>query len=221
MQMCVKYSLVLAVHQKKIADNMLVCLDCPAIIKTPEQYKKKVESLNESRLKTSGTYLGHKIEFLSSPSETTSSKRVKVNTPKKMIAFAPRKIISNTEKQKRTLKGSKKLASSYLVSSRYNRLFSLLLRTSTAAKTAFYSQVKTIVRQEVSTLAFLRLNHLGLTLSTDAVRSAVDRLRMTNDKELIAHKNRISTYINDQAGPRRRLFTDDEGKTLVDKIYKN
>ncbi|VDI72279.1 Hypothetical predicted protein [Mytilus galloprovincialis] len=69
-----------------------------------------------------------------------------------MIAFSPRKIISNTEKQKKTLKGSKKLASSYLVSSRYNILFSLLLRTSTAAKKAFYSQVKTIVRQEVSTL---------------------------------------------------------------------
>ncbi|CAG2213061.1 unnamed protein product [Mytilus edulis] len=155
---------------EKLADNMLVCLECTQLLSKHQSNKKKVESLNELRLKTSGTYLGHKIEFLSSPTETTSSKRVKVNTPKKMIAFAPRKIISNTEKQKK---------------------------------------------------AFLRLNHLGLTLSTDAVRSAVDRLRMTYDKELIAHKNRISTYINDQAGPRRRLFTDDEGKTLVDNIYKN
>ncbi|VDI38279.1 Hypothetical predicted protein [Mytilus galloprovincialis] len=306
---------------EKLSDNMLVCLDCAQLLsKHQSNKKKKGESLSELKLKTSGTYIGHKIEFLSSP-ETTSSKRIKVNTPRKMIAFSPRKMILNTQKQKKTLKGSKKLASSYLVSSRYNRLFSLLLKTSTAAKKAFYSQVKTIVRQEVSALvrpssksvwrssskhgidsimqfswdkvleetkllcpvlysslssaiakqddltkrigerhislkpnlgcvigqivfaqkpttmkflqeitgvqlwlsgtareAFVRLNHLGLTLSTDAVRSAVDRLRMTYDKELIAHKNRISTYINDQAGPKRRLFTDDEGDVIEDDV---
>ncbi|VDI72280.1 Hypothetical predicted protein [Mytilus galloprovincialis] len=69
--------------------------------------------------------------------------------------------------------------------------------------------------------AFLRLNHVGLTLSTDAVRSEVDRLRMAYDKELISHKNRTGTYINDQAGPRRRLLTDDEVRSLLKVAHSN
>ena len=57
------------------------------------------------------------------------------------------------------------------MSSRYNRLFSLLLRTSTAAKKAFYSQVKTIVRQEVSTLVRPSSKSVWKLTSTEGIDS--------------------------------------------------
>ena len=58
--------------------------------------------------------------------------------------------------------------------------------------------------------AFIRLNHLGLTLSTDAVRSSVDKLRTSYDKELMDMKEKMNDVINQRARmPRRRLFNNE------------
>lgn len=48
----------------------------------------------------------------------------------------------------------------------------------------------------------MRLNHLGLTLGNDAVRSTVDNFRKSFDQQLVVHQERLTNEIP----TRRRLF---------------
>ncbi|CAC5401424.1 unnamed protein product [Mytilus coruscus] len=65
--------------------------------------------------------------------------------------------------------------------------------------------------------AFTRLNHLGITLGTDATRGAVDKIRqgfskdLTDMREHLTHNNRAAVQI------RRRLFDeeDEEGEGVA------
>ena len=59
--------------------------------------------------------------------------------------------------------------------------------------------------------AFSRLNNIGITLGTDAIRAAVDKIRKGFSEELLMMKERLSQ--SNRIQTRRRLF-DDPGKVM-------
>ncbi|VDI71771.1 Hypothetical predicted protein [Mytilus galloprovincialis] len=183
------------------------------ITKTPCRYRTKKQCV-----RTTSTPKHTKkqcVRTTGTPKHTKKQCVRTTGTPKHtMKQFVHTSVKLQLKSKKHSSDGYKRTASIYLSASRYSNVFKTLIKNSKAARTAF----KKIVVSE----AFTRLNHLGITLGTDATRGAVDKIRQGFSKDLTEMKEHLTRNNRAAVQIRRRLFDeedeegDEEGVAILD-----
>ncbi|VDI33054.1 Hypothetical predicted protein [Mytilus galloprovincialis] len=183
------------------------------ITKTPCRYRTKKQCV-----RTTSTPKHTKkqcVRTTGTPKHTKKQCVRTTGTPKHtMKQFVHTSVKLQLKSKKHSSDGYKRTASIYLSASRYSNVFKTLIKNSKAARTAF----KKIVVSE----AFTRLNHLGITLGTDATRGAVDKIRQGFSKDLTEMKEHLTRNNRAAVQIRRRLFDeedeegDGEGVAILD-----